>query len=105
LLCALAACGRVGFDPRDAFDAAPAPACARAIGTGVSHSCAITETGALQCWGDNDWGQLGAQQKFDPVTVWGFVLFNWDRTAQAYRPVDYMQLSEAACWYLDGYYD
>jgi hypothetical protein len=58
----------------------------------------------VYCNGANDWGQLGAQQRFDPVTVWGFVLFNWDRTAQAYRPVDYMQLSEAACWYLDEYW-
>ena len=58
----------------------------------------------VYCNGANDWGQLGAQQRFGPVTVWGFVLFNWDRTAQAYRPADYMQLSEAACWYLDEYW-
>jgi hypothetical protein len=56
------------------------------------------------CNGANDWGQLGAQQRFDPVTVWGFVIFNWDSTTRTYRPVDYMQLSEAACWYLDQYW-
>jgi hypothetical protein len=58
----------------------------------------------VYCNGANDWGRLGAQERFDPVTVWGFVVFSWDRDAQSYRPGDYMQLSEAACRYLDEYW-
>lgn len=56
------------------------------------------------CNGSRDWGQLASAQRFDPVTVWGFVIFNYDTVTGAYRPADYMQLSEAACWYLDQYW-
>jgi hypothetical protein len=56
------------------------------------------------CNGSGEWSQLSAEQKFDPVTVWGFVVFNWDEASQAYVPADYMQLSEAACFYLDEYW-
>lgn len=55
------------------------------------------------CNGSGDWGQLAAKQKFDPVKVWGFVVFDLD-DAGSYHPADYMQLSEAACWYLDQYW-
>jgi hypothetical protein len=56
------------------------------------------------CNASNTWGQLAAQQRFDPVTVWGFVVFSWDAATAAFTPADYMQLSEAACWYLDEYW-
>jgi hypothetical protein len=56
------------------------------------------------CNGSGAWSQLAAQQRFDAVTVWGFVVFDWDAASQTYKPGDYMQLSEAACWYLDQYW-
>jgi hypothetical protein len=56
------------------------------------------------CNGATDWGQLAAQQRFDAVTVWGFVIFNYDALTEEYHPADYMQLSEAACWYLDQFW-
>lgn len=56
------------------------------------------------CNGATDWGQLAAQQRFDPVTVWGYVLFDYDPAGETFHPVNYTQLSEAACWYLDQYW-
>jgi alpha-tubulin suppressor-like RCC1 family protein len=29
------------------------------MSTGESHTCAVLDTGALQCWGSNNWGELG----------------------------------------------
>jgi len=47
---------------------------AKAIGAGGGHSCAISTTGALQCWGRNNAGQLGDLTNFTrtaPVAVDG----------------------------------
>jgi alpha-tubulin suppressor-like RCC1 family protein len=32
---------------------------ASAIGVGIGHTCALLDTGAVQCWGDNQSGQIG----------------------------------------------
>jgi alpha-tubulin suppressor-like RCC1 family protein len=45
-----------------------------AIAAGIAHTCAITPEGGVQCWGNNDYGQLGDGRHLGsniPVTVVG----------------------------------
>ena len=47
---------------------------AKAITTGIDHSCALHQTGTISCWGDNEYGQLGNGTEGDssvPVQVAG----------------------------------
>ena len=37
----------------------------RSVGLGWTHSCAVTETGAVECWGRNEFGQLGDGSNID----------------------------------------
>lgn len=46
----------------------------RAIAAGNAHACALTSTGAVKCWGANNWGQLGDgsyTQRLVPADVIG----------------------------------
>jgi alpha-tubulin suppressor-like RCC1 family protein len=53
---------------------------ALAVAAGKGHSCAITNAGAVQCWGDNEFGQLG----------------NGKTDTRSRRPVAVAGLTEAA---------
>jgi alpha-tubulin suppressor-like RCC1 family protein len=43
------------------------------ISAGTGHTCAITATNGVKCWGDNTHGQLGWRLIWVPVDVIGFV--------------------------------
>ncbi|MEO8134573.1 MAG: RCC1 repeat-containing protein [Betaproteobacteria bacterium] len=41
---------------------------ARAVASGIHHSCARMETGGMKCWGNNDYGQLGRGSTLPSLT-------------------------------------
>jgi hypothetical protein len=43
-----------------------------AIAAGGFHTCAVTESGGVRCWGRNDRGQLGMNTGQTPIDVLGF---------------------------------
>lgn len=67
----VAACGDDGTGP------GPLPAAFTSVAAGLIHSCGIVEGGALYCWGNNQWGQLGdgsLSSREAPVPVLGSLL-------------------------------
>src|SRR5207249_4621082 len=40
-----------------------------AIGVGARHSCALGDDGTISCWGDNDFGQIGAGSAVVPAAT------------------------------------
>lgn len=71
--------GRVLVDPADEAGASTAATAALAdpviaVSAGHSHSCALLTSGAIRCWGSNDFGQLGdgtTTMRLIPVAVRG----------------------------------
>lgn len=40
----------------------------RLLSLGIQHSCVVTDAGTVQCWGDNDAGQLGTNDRLTSTT-------------------------------------
>jgi len=83
----------------------------RAIAVGASHSCALTTTGNVKCWGKNEYGQLGdgtSKQQKKPVKVSGL---NGARELSDIRAIVLGSFHSCAltttggvnCWGLDGF--
>lgn len=69
--------GQLGDGSDSFFSTTPVPVSGLTTATAISgggwHTCALLQNGTVQCWGENDWGQLGNALPYSnvPVTVAG----------------------------------
>jgi hypothetical protein len=69
--------GQLGDGTSNTFSSTPVPVSgmtnAAAVSGGGWHTCALLQDGRVQCWGENDHGQIGSTLPFSnvPVTVAG----------------------------------
>ena len=71
-----------------------------AVAAGRNHTCAVKETGAVVCWGDNQYGQLGTgttTASDQPVQVFGLDT-GASAIAAGFRHTCAVVNSEAKCW-------
>ncbi|MDO9087214.1 MAG: hypothetical protein Q7U53_13490 [Anaerolineaceae bacterium] len=65
--------GTNGYESKIPVDVVGLSSGVKAVSAGTQHTCAITDTDGVKCWGDNTRGQLGWRLLWVPVDVIGFV--------------------------------
>ena len=82
------------------------PGVVNAISTGGSHSCALMTGGRLECWGRNNYGQLGngtTTATIEPVLVAGLAGGVSAVSAGSRHTCALMQAGGARCWGFNFY--
>jgi cysteine-rich repeat protein len=75
------------------------------IGTGYNHTCAVTETGGVKCWGYNNSGQLGdgtTNTSNTPVDVSGLATGAISVNGGRYHTCALMNSWSIKCWGLNN---
>jgi len=76
------------------------------ITAGANHTCALTNSGVLKCWGDNQYGQLGVDQptlsaSSTPLDVANLSSAPTAATAGANHTCALVDTGDLACWGLN----
>ena len=76
------------------------------VEAGNLFSCALTSAGAVKCWGDNAFGQLGngtTTASTTPVQVTGLTANVWDLSVGLQGACAYMSNGDVKCWGRNNY--
>ena len=104
--------GQIGDAGSNARQSSPADVVGLGNGTatqvsaGSSHTCAVTTQGAVKCWGDDDFGQIGngatTGNQTSPVPVEGLSSGVAQVSAGNYHTCALTTLGAVKCWGYDG---
>ncbi|TDR44016.1 alpha-tubulin suppressor-like RCC1 family protein [Tahibacter aquaticus] len=93
-------------DRRSAVDVAGMLSGMRSVSAGGSHSCAVSSAGALRCWGDNTYGQLGdgtVTARTTPVPVSGLGSGVDSVSLGEFHSCALLSSGAVKCWGLNDY--